>query len=264
MVVYHGGKRQYGNRIAKVIVASLPQDRQFSMYYEPFCGMLGVFRHVLASTIKLGCFRAYLGSDLHASVISMWQAVQQGWLPNEDPDSLTQETAEELMLQPSPSPLKAYFGFSFFYAGQFFQGKFRPSASRHRLYIDEFKYLCELFKSGTQVRFTHGDYRELMGGVTNAVIYLDPPYYKKSCKYRDEQKNWFPKVDHKEFWELCRILSKDNIVFVSEQTYPDDFVSIASFTRVQNLHPDQNMSERDHLIVHKDTLPLLSVEKIQG
>lgn len=114
MVIYHGGKRQYGHKIADAIVVCLPENRQFSTYCEPFCGMLGIFRHVLTQSIGTDLFGSYLASDLHASVVAMWQAVQRGWVPEEDADKLlTPETAQKLMCQSSPSPLKGYFGFAF-------------------------------------------------------------------------------------------------------------------------------------------------------
>lgn len=129
MVLYHGGKKQYGHKIAETIISLLPEGREFTVYCEPFCGMLGVFRHMLMKATPT-LFQSYFAGDLHASVIAMWQAIQQGWLPPEDGKQLlTQETFEKLDRQSSPGPLKAYMGFGFSYGGQFFQGKLNASLS---------------------------------------------------------------------------------------------------------------------------------------
>ena len=53
----------------------------------------------------------------------------------------------------------------------------------------------------------------------NAVIYCDPPYIgTKQYGYANQEK-----FDHNRFWEWVRERSKNNIVFVSEQTAPEDF-----------------------------------------
>ena len=55
--------------------------------------------------------------------------------------------------------------------------------------------------------------------VKDAVIYLDPPYAgTKIYGYANQ-----PKMDYDHFWNWVRELSKDNYVFVSEQTAPEDF-----------------------------------------
>lgn len=49
------------------------------------------------------------------------------------------------------------------------------------------------------------------------MIYLDPPY--KNTQAYDTSKNF----NYSKFWDTCRRLSRDNFVFISEQTAPDDF-----------------------------------------
>jgi hypothetical protein len=53
MTSYHGGKNRIGRDIAQVIyqVASEVERQtgvRFKGYVEPFCGMLGVYRHIPA------------------------------------------------------------------------------------------------------------------------------------------------------------------------------------------------------------------------
>ena len=55
--------------------------------------------------------------------------------------------------------------------------------------------------------------------IKGAVIYLDPPYQNtKSYGYANQ-----PKMDYEHFWNWVRDLSKNNYVFISEQSAPEDF-----------------------------------------
>lgn len=54
--------------------------------------------------------------------------------------------------------------------------------------------------------------------VNNLVIYLDPPY--------KDTKQYMHKIDYDIFYEFCRVLSKNNKVFISEYNMPNDFECI--------------------------------------
>jgi site-specific DNA-adenine methylase len=56
----------------------------------------------------------------------------------------------------------------------------------------------------------------------NYIIYCDPPYSKQAHYYTESGEHVTP-FDHEEFWEWCREMSKNNLVFVSEYKAPDDF-----------------------------------------
>lgn len=66
------------------------------------------------------------------------------------------------------------------------------------------------------VEFICCSYKDL-SGVTNSLIYCDPPY-QGTTGYKTGEFN------HEEFFEWCRDMkSKGNSVFVSEYNAPDDF-----------------------------------------
>jgi len=52
-----------------------------------------------------------------------------------------------------------------------------------------------------------------------ALIYCDPPY-KGTSGYKTGS------FDHESFYKWCRRMAKENIVFVSEYSSPDDFVEV--------------------------------------
>jgi len=63
----------------------------------------------------------------------------------------------------------------------------------------------------------------------NQLIYCDPPYQitKNPVKYRTGTKK-YDVFDNQHFWDVMRLWSKDNYVFISETTAPSDFVRIWS------------------------------------
>ena len=58
------------------------------------------------------------------------------------------------------------------------------------------------------------------------LIYCDPPYQTTKydpIKYRTDTK-YYDIFDNEKFWNIMRLWSKKNHVFISETTAPDDFV----------------------------------------
>ena len=75
----------------------------------------------------------------------------------------------------------------------------------------------------------------------------DPPYFN-TTKYSKGMS-----IDYTEFWDYMRELSKSNIVFISEEQAPDDFISI--FEKQQQRTVDRNKDNikisTEKLFVHK-------------
>ena len=76
-----------------------------------------------------------------------------------------------------------------------------------------------------------------------AVIYLDPPYagtkpYGYKCQGR---------MDYTHFWNWVREISKDNYVFISEQSAPDDFEPIWTLEVKRTTNKENNFKATEHL-----------------
>ena len=80
----------------------------------------------------------------------------------------------------------------------------------------------------------------------DCVVYADPPY-DNTTGYGKE------KFNSEEFWKYMREISKEHIVFISEQTAPDDFVSIweKPFTRTLDVNKNNQFKVTEKLFVHK-------------
>lgn len=220
MTAYHGGKFRLGGQIASAIsqIASCIEKRfgvHFTGYCEPFCGMLGVYRHVpqYFEDRKM----MYKAGDTNKSLILMWKRAQKGWKPPEkcDPDEYKKlKTAR-------PSALKGFIGFQCSFGGQFFQGYHKhreaPAARASRR-------VSKIATDLEMVRFSEGSYSQF-SKLKNYIIYCDPPY-SSSHKYIEGEEEKRVVFDHDAFWDWVRRMSKHNLVLVSEYEGPSDFFAV--------------------------------------
>ena len=94
-----------------------------------------------------------------------------------------------------------------------------------------YQHIPELFDNHVpKLKYKAGDINKSVIKMWDAsqkgyIIYCDPPYPNTYYKH-------YGKVnfDHDDFWNWCRKMSKDNIVFVSSYTAPKDFEEIFSST----------------------------------
>lgn len=214
MTSYHGGKQSIGKHIAEEIIENSIDYLHFIKgYCEPFCGMLGVYRHIIPF-----CHLKYKAGDYNKSVIMMWKRAQKGWIP---PTSCTEKRYNELKHSRS-SAEKGFIGHQYSFAGQYFKG-YRGLYGNHQEYIKASENVKAIGQLVTDVEFTHGSYKQF-SLLKNYIIYCDPPYTNTSY-YFDEEHNRLS-FDQLEFWEWCLQMSKHNIVFVSEYSCPIKHKSI--------------------------------------
>lgn len=101
----------------------------------------------------------------------------------------------------------------------------------------------------TDVHFICDDYHSL-AQYKNCVIYLDPPYAG------GHQYN-YKKFNTEEFWQFARELSQNNYVFISEQSAPEDFVTIWTLDIQHNIRGNMRVAT-ENLFVYKQGLYLTS------
>jgi DNA adenine methylase len=211
MTSYHGGKQLIGKKLAEVISDS-SKNLDIKGYCEPFCGMLGVYQHIpeLFQKQELD----YKAGDQNESVIMMWQNAQQGWIP---PTSCSEEEYITLKNIDHPSAKKGYIGHQFSFRGQYFKN-YAPKYGKNPDQTAASNRVVNISNKLSKVKFSVGDYTQF-SNLKNYVIYCDPPYQDTQCVYNQ-------KFDNTKFWDWCRTMAKDNIVFVSEYHAPIDFTEI--------------------------------------
>lgn len=203
---YVGGKFL----IRKQVAEYLESVRGSRDYFEPFVGGAWV-------TIEMSGKRH--ASDINSHLITMWKALQDGWIP---PDNVSEEMFREYKEKmPENDPLTAFIGFGCTYGGRFMQGfarqKERDGTDRNFALVAKNSLLKKLPKL-KDVTFTHGSY--LSYAPDNKLIYCDPPYENTKPYDRIE------KFDHDLFRNVMRKWSRNNMVVISEFNSPEDFITV--------------------------------------
>ncbi len=194
---YMGGKMRAGKQLAEVLQTFEP-----FRYYEPFCGMFSVGKHISCEQKTAG--------DIHPDLILMLEAAQAGWSP---PTSITEEQYNELRIAES-SALRGFVGFGCSFYGRFFGGFARDPKEGRNFCATARNNLLKLVPLIQNVKFQCASYLDYKGDAD--VIYCDPPY--AGAKHYSNGK-----FNHEEFWDWARNYSQRSIVCVSEYTAPNNF-----------------------------------------
>ena len=95
------------------------------------------------------------------------------------------------------------------------------------------------------------DYRDVV--IPNgAVVYADPPY-DNTTGYCHE------KFNTHDFWEYARKISQSHLMFISEQSAPDDFITIweKPFTRTLDVNKSNQFKVTEKLFIHKSNMEVV-------
>ena len=205
---YLGGKHGIGKPLSEFMIDKYPPDT-VDGYLEPFCGSLGVFKNMTDKGYK-----KYIASDYQQDLIEMWKRIQNNSL--KIPNEISEDTYNKLKTEKSPHALKAVAGFGLSFGGKYFAGYAQKWAGTSgRNFLQEFKNSIEKIKPTLKhVKFYNKSYIEFQP--SNMLIYCDPPY-KSTEGYSTGA------FDHEQFWETMRKWSKNNHVFISEESAPSDF-----------------------------------------
>jgi DNA adenine methylase len=223
-MIYIGSKR----RIAKHILPIILKGRKPGQYYvEPFVGGGNIIDQV-------GGLR--IGADCNEYAVAFLDAISKGWLPpetmNDDDYCDIRDNKEKYT-----GELVGYTGFALSFGGRFFS-----SFSKNNRGSD---YVGAAFRSAQKqgpllsgVKFIHSDYTTLTIP-PESIVYCDPPY-------KNTKRNYISQIDHDEFWEWCRELSRiGHSVYISERTAPDDFRILWESTIKNNLTNGNDSNKRE-------------------
>ena len=215
MTSYHGGKQRLGKKLAEIIVDTsldIAEDENWEIkgYCEPFCGMLGVYRHIPGFFEDEECYDLkYLAGDANGSVIKMWQAAKKGWKP---PKVCSEKKFNKLKKSKGDSAEKGYIGHQYSFGGQWFNC-YAPKYGKTKNSSKASENVTQISKDLKDVKFKKGSYIDLYSNLEGFVIYCDPPYDNSYSKYKVE-------FDSKTFWKWCKKMSEHNIIFVSNYKAP--------------------------------------------
>lgn len=242
-MVYMGSKSKYAKYIVPILQQAIDENN-VDTYIECFVGGANIID-------KIKCKNRY-GYDRSDTLIALLQLAQ------EDMNKVLEDGNRELWdkgkayvkdgVMPDDMSLADIGAMEFF--ASFCNGGFPRGYAKNvpgRNYFKEARKNLEAQAPNLKdIVFKCQDYKDLEE-VKGAVIYLDPPYQgTKKYGYANQ-----PQIDYNEFWDWVKKISKDNYVFVSEQSAPGDFEIIweQSATRTTNLENNYKAIER--LFVYK-------------
>jgi len=244
MSCIHGGKQRIGLKIARNIhlmtmVLDAYLDYEIKGYCEPFCGMLGVYRHIPELFKNHQPLLKYKAGDINPSIVLMWQKAQKGWIP---PTTATEEEYDRLK-HANDSALRGYIGHQYSFGCQFFNG-YAPKYGKTKDSSKASQNVVDIAHKLKNVKFSSGPYTQY-SGLKGYIIYCDPPYEGTVSRYYQGRSDKKLKFDVEEFWEWCRRMSEHNIVFVSSYQAPEDFTVIMQSThKLTGIAPGKNEKTR--------------------
>ena len=206
---YLGGKHRLGYEISSVLKYLCPDHKK---YLEPFCGALGVFRHM---TEDYNCE----GTDIQCDMIELWKGIKNDSF--KIPKKVDDAYYDKIKQSKGPSAIRGFVGFLCSWNGMFFAGLAKYKNTNRdacREASNDIINIEPLLQKKT-VNFKCCSYDELKP--KNALIYCDPPY-ANTISYSGADGDF----DNDRFWKIVRKWSKNNIVIISEEKAPDDFKCI--------------------------------------
>jgi DNA adenine methylase len=219
---YLGGKSRIAKELVRVMLSSTSER---GTYVEPFVG---------AGSVAAGMvphFRTACLNDASPDLITLWQALQQGWQP---PETVSEDEYRAQRNAPV-SALRGFVGYGCSFGGKWFGG-YANSIKNHGKYAHfAHNSLLKKLESIRGAEFTNLDYRDLFIP-HRSVVYCDPPY-RDATKYTRLED-----FDSDQFWKFAEDWSKCATVFVSEYSAPEGWRSVWSATPKMTLKRGDNVS----------------------
>lgn len=209
-------------------------------YVEPFLGAASVATHV---TIP----NKYL-SEIQSDLVELWRSALAGTFNpkriNDDEYKLI--ARNEMQVTPED---RAFYATACSFGGKWFGG-FARGQDFHQIGINSIERKRRLLEEHSDsITITNESYEQAVErhrGNPNTVFYFDPPY-QGTTGYKGT-----PRFNNGRFWDVVRDISRDHVVFVSEYTYPDDFVPVQTFNSQITLDiSNDKPTKREFLLVHE-------------
>lgn len=231
LLQYFGGKTKVSNQIVNYL-ESVRKENQ--VYIEPFVG-----GGIICSKMS-GERKAY---DYNEYLIEMYKAVQGGY---ELPNSISEEEYRYIKdHKDKDKALTGFVGFGCSFAGKWFGGYARGHGGKLGYADTSKRSLLKKMDAMKDVMFAYADYKTL--SFKDCLIYCDPPY-DNTTKFTGT-----PDFDSREFWDVMRIWSKNNDVYISEYVAPKDFECVLEMpTKIDIRNKNNRMEKRvEKLFVYK-------------
>lgn len=245
-MVYMGSKSKYTQYIVPILQKVI-DDRGVTLYVEPFVGGANVID-------KIKCDRR-IGFDRSDTLIALLCQAR------DDFSKVLPEGSRELWnkgkgyvkdgIMPEDMTLADIGAMEFFasFSSRGFPGGYANNVAGHDYFHERRANLEKQAPALNGIEFYQSNYYDLPM-LKGAVIYCDPPYAgTKGYGYAKQEK-----MDYERFWNWVRELSKENYVFVSEQSAPADFDMIWEMGARRTNDVNNKVRATEKLFRYKDGL----------
>ena len=226
---YMGSKNRLSKELVPIINSYITEDTKG--YIEPFVGGANIID-------KIDCDNK-IGRDIHPQLIALLSHVAE---TTEDiPLEITEEEYNKVKNNKESYDdwYVGLVGFCATFGAKYFGGYARSKkkdGTPRNISNEGIRNLLKQSPNLKDIKFECGDFREI-DNISGYVIYCDPPY-KGSTGYSGTNKFLY-----EEFYNWCREMSKNNIVFISEYWMPDDFECI--WKKESRVNFDSNRKSND-------------------
>ena len=230
---YLGGKSRISTQLSNVVNTTFV-ERGERVFVSLFCGSCAIESKVNADVKIL--------NDKHPYLIAMWKALQNGWIP---PEEISKEQYKYIKEHKDEDmALSGFVGFGCSFGGKWFGGLAANKRGDNYCRRANKSVLKDIdgLRNATFLCLDYKDVEIPQG----AIVYADPPYDKTTGYSLGD-------FDSNEFWSYVRKLSETNIVLISEEKAPDDFVSIWHKEQKRMIdNVNKNIFTRtENLFIHK-------------
>ena len=243
---YMGSK----SKIAKYIVPIIQKyidENGIDVYIEPFCGGCNIIDKIRCET--------KIANDNNVYLIELFRNAEK---VKDLPDFITKEEyskvrdcynnhKKDIIDEAYPIWYIGAIGFLASYNGRFFDGGYAGIAHENgverNMYLEAKNNFIKQSENLKDIIFSNTDYYSFN---TNKVLYYCDPPYMNTKKYNTSRN-----FDYDKFYNWVREQSKDNIVLVSEQYMPDDFVCIWEKPVKRFINAKSKVESTEKLFVHR-------------
>lgn len=203
---YFGGKTKISNEISNFLNSKIKYNQNFVSVF------LG--GGIIESKITMKGGKKIL-NDKHPYLISMYRALQSGWIP---PSEITREQYYFYKEYRDTYPhIAGFVGFACSFAGKWWGGYAQNSKQLNYAQCSK-RSLLKKFEGLRESEFICSDFQDL--SFSDSIIYCDPPY-KGTSPYCKKILGEFP---YETFLNWCMLMSKNNNeIYISEYKHNVDY-----------------------------------------
>jgi len=232
-----GGKSRISKDISEIINGAIYGCKitDKKVFVSLFCGTCSIESKINADVKIL--------NDKHTYLIEMFKGLQNGY---ELPEQISEDQYKHIKNNlDNDKALSGFVGFGCSFGGKWFGGYARNKTGTNYALQSKRSILKDM-KGLQNAEFLNLDYKDVIIP-KGSIVYCDPPY-KNATTYGSKLT-----FDSNDFWKYMREISKDNIVFISEQQAPNDFECIWSkeFTRTLDVNKNNQPKKIERLFMLK-------------